>query len=155
MDLTPLPLDQSGNRSRIRTLEFDEADAPMLRMALSVAVATAMMCEGRESVGRLIHYKKTLADMVDPDAKLLRRETDLCEIAILSTAIPEWTIHRVRERSWSDTFRAIVTIGTRRFGSAELVKEESFQRIAALVERTVDLECVRKDAEDVEGHPWR
>lgn len=153
-DLRPLPLEQGGNRERARTLDYDAADAPMLRRAMSIAVATAMMCGGRESIRRLRHYEDQLRGEAHPDAELLDRETDICEIAIIASAVPTWTIHRVKEHEWSGRFRVVVTLGTRRFKSDSIVEEEVFEKIAAMVESIVPLSCVRAEREDVVGNPW-
>jgi hypothetical protein len=153
-DLRPLPLEEGGNRERARTLDYDAADAPMLRYALSVAVATAMMCGGRESIRRLRHYEEQVKGEAHPDAKLLDRETDLCEIAIIASAIPTWTVHRVKENEWSRRFRVVVTVGTRTFKSDSIVEEDEFERIAAMVESIVPMSCARGDRDDVIGSPW-
>jgi hypothetical protein len=113
-----------------------------------------MMCGGRESIRRLRHYEEQVKGEAHPDAKLLDRETDLCEIAIIASAIPTWTVHRVKENEWSRRFRVVVTVGTRTFKSDSIVEEDEFERIAAMVESIVPMSCARGDRDDVIGSPW-
>lgn len=153
-DHSPLDIDRSGNGSRISTLEFDEADAFMLAHAMSIAVNMAMMSHAPEALRRLQHYKALLREIAPPDAKLLDRDTDLCEIVIASARAPHWTIHRVREREWSREFRAVVTVDDRTFTSASLIGDEEFGRIASMLERMVPLTCPRAERADEIGSPW-
>lgn len=148
------PLDETGNGSRIRTIAFDTADATMLMRAMSVAAATAMMSKGRESIGRLDHYQKQFAAFAPAAHKLLDRDTDLCEIGIIAAHETRWTLHRVREHSWSGRFRTVVTVGGRRFLSAGLVEDEQHGAIAEMIADVVPLDCERVDEADVEGNPW-
>jgi hypothetical protein len=153
-DLTPLDIDRSGNGSRIRTLEFDEADAAMLAYAVSVAAGTAMMSRSPEAVRRLQHYKTLLREIAPPEAKLLDRETDLCEIVIASGRAASWTIHRIREREWSSSFRAVITVDDRIFTSSSLIGEADFGRILGMLEGIVPMTCPRVERADEIGSPW-
>ena len=150
----PLPIDEQGNGSRIRTMAFDEADAPMLMRAMSLAAATALCCSGQESIGRLKFYQAQFAAFAPPAAALLGRETDLCEIGIATATAEYWTIHRIREFDWSKRFRTIVIVGDRRFRSAELTDEDGCAAIAAMVADVAPLSCIRMPTEDVTGNPW-
>ena len=76
-DLTPLPLDENGNGERLRTLVYDSADAPMLRRAMSLASATAMMGGGTTSIRRLKHYQSEFEKDCHPGAKFMKRENDV------------------------------------------------------------------------------
>lgn len=156
MNKEPLPVDKQGNGSRIKTLEFDEADAYMLMRALSIAVNTAMMCSGKESVQRLTYYKEQLRQFAPSCANRLRRPEDLCEIAILATTVETWSVYRVRERQWSSRARTVIKIGNRFFASSDLFDDEStyHQEIVDMIKNIVPLTCSKEDHDDVIGNPW-
>lgn len=152
-DLRPLDIDRSGNGQRVRTLEFDLADAVMLAHAVSVCGAEAMLSQAPAALRRLQHYKEFFLSLLPEDAKLFDRDTDLCEIAIMAQDSETWTIHRVREHTWSDG-RVVVTVGGRRFVSSWIHKAEAVDRMAAVVELLMPVTCVRVPKEDEDGYPW-
>lgn len=153
-DLDPLPLDESGNGNRLRTLVYDEADAPMLMYAMSLAAGTALVCEGRTSINRLKHYQAEFAKTAHPAAEFMDRNTDLCEIAIIASAVPKWSIHRVRHNTYSNDFMAVVTIGTRTFKSEYTIDEKKFEAIITMLIETLPLSCERIAADDVPAKRW-
>lgn len=153
-DLTPLPLDASGNGTRLRTMTYDAADAPMLAYAMSLAASTAFVCNGKTSINRYKHYQGEFAQEAHPGAKFLKRETDLCEIAIIASAVPTWSIHRRQNQTWSRDFTGVITIGTRTFESDYSIDEEKYQAIIAMLVEVLPLTCERVDAEDVEAKRW-
>jgi len=153
-DLTPLPLDENGNGARLRTLVFDSADAPMLKRAMSLAAATAMMSGGTTSIQRLKHYQAEFERETHPGAKFMRRETDVTEIAIIATAVPTWSVHRLFRETWSKEFTGVVTVGTRRFESEYSINEAQFEAIIEMLTEVLPLSCERVDAEDVPAKRW-
>lgn len=153
-DTRPLDIDRSGNGERIRTMEFDMADAVMLASAMSIASGMALMNRSPLALRRLQHYKDFFRSLLPEDAKLLDRDGDLCEIAILATENADWTIHRIKEKEWSRTSRVVVTIGERRFTSDDLLEEDGLERIAAVVESIVPMTCRRTPREDEIGWPY-
>lgn len=153
--LEEIPVDKSGNNSKIRTLDFEEADAYMLARALSLAASTALMCGGRSSIGRLRHYKSKLMEFAPEGSDLFDRDTDLCEMSICSTASPGWSIYRVRENEWSNRFRVVVEVGTRKFKSNGLLESENdFIKMREIVKDTVDLKCEQIEKPDIIGNVW-
>lgn len=153
-DLTPLPIDESGNGSRLRTMTYDVSDAPMLMHAMSLGAGTALVCGGKTSINRFKHYQAQFAETAHPGAEFMKRDTDLCEIAIIATAVPTWSIHRERRNTYSDDFQGVITIGTRTFESEYTIDEEKYQAIIDMLVQTLPFSCERVDAEDVEPKRW-
>lgn len=153
-DRSPLPIDTSGNGARLRTIEFDEADAFMLARAMMIASNTALMSGGHVALRRLNHYRDQFLALSPDDAKLLDQDTDLCEIAIAVASHPAWTIHRIREREWSRTFRVVVSVAGDRWKSSNLVGDTEFDAIKALVESIAPPGCIHEEREDTIGSPW-
>lgn len=153
-DMTPLPIASDGNASRLRSIEFDEADALMIASALLIATTTARMGGGTESARRLAHYRQQFLSFVPASADLLDRRTDVCEIAIAADASPEWTLHRVRDDRWRDTYKAVITIGDRYWLSKYDCDDAKFEAIAKLVETIAPFSCVRGEREDEIGNIW-
>ena len=147
-DLTPLLIDTDGNSRRIRTIQIDEADAYMLVRALGIAINTAIMCGGQESVRRLQHYKEQIKALAPPAAKYLRRETDLCEIAIAASTAETWSIYRVRENSYIGKYRTIILIGNRQFGSDYVDNVFVHQHLTDMISHIIPLTCSRVEHDD-------
>lgn len=153
--LEPIPIDVSKNGSKIRTFEFEEADALMIVKALSIAINTAMMGGGQQSIGRLRYYKQKMMSHVPEGGTLFKRDTDLSEIAICSTAAPTWSHYRIKEREWSNRFRGVIMVGTRKFGSGELFEsEELFQKMISAASALIDINCQYTESPDVVGNIW-
>lgn len=127
----------------------------MIARALSIGVTTAMMCGGQASIGRLRYYKQQMMRHVPVGGTLFKLDTDLCEIAICSTAVPTWTYYRVREKSWSERFRAVFVVGTRKFASEDLMEsEDSLLLMVEAVRKLVDINCEYVESPDVVGDVW-
>lgn len=149
-DLNPLPIDTSGNGPRLRTLVYDAADAPMLRHAMVQAAGRALVCGGGTSINRLKHYQAEFGKEAHEGSSFMGRDTDLTEIAIIATAVPEWSIHRVRHDRWSDDFTAVVTVGSRTFRSKRSIGEAGFEAIVAMLSEMLPVGCERRPADDVD-----
>jgi hypothetical protein len=146
--ITPVPIDESGNNERLKTFTFDEADAPMLMRAISVGIATAMMCGGKESIGRMKYYKEQLSQFC-PAAKYLDQETDLCEIVIAGTKSPTWSIQRVKRHHWSDQFKGKITVGDRSFSLPWHTTEKEIVALTEMLTHILPLTCEKVEVEDL------
>lgn len=155
MNRETLPIDKEGNAPRIHTLEFDEADAPMLMKALGTAVCVAMMSGGNEARNRLRYYQDQFKMFAPPAAELLDKETDLCEIAIAGATATTWSVHSIRERYYSERFRVIIAIGERRFFSNGLLTDKnSVTAITEMIQNILPLTCEKQEKEDDVGNVW-
>jgi hypothetical protein len=151
----PIPINLIGNRSNIKTLEIEEADAHMLAMAMSIAICTAMTCGGREGIGRMRYYKEQLAKLAPPGAKLFSKDTDISEIAYLSLSTPNWSVYKIKESIWSKRFRVVFILDNRKFTSSGLLEStEEFDLMVAAVNQLVDIRCTQVEMEDTVGNVW-
>jgi len=152
-DMSELPLDKNGNGDRIRTLEYDIADAPMLAHAMMIAANTAMMCGGGKAENRLHHYKKQFLDTSPAGAKHLRREEDLCDIAIAMAAADTWSIHRSKRWSSDKDGEALITVGNRRWETWKISDEAYAELVQGLVQ-IAPCRCERIAREDEIARAW-
>jgi len=151
----PIPINLIGNRSNIKTLEIEEADAHMLAMAMSIAICTAMTCGGREGIGRMRYYKEQLAKLAPPGAKLFSKDTDISEIAYLSLSTSNWSAYKIKESKWSKKFRAVFVVGNRKFASRGLLEStDDFDLMISAVNQLVDMHCTQVERDDEIGNVW-
>ncbi len=136
-------LDAEGNGARIHTLEYDIADAPMLRHAMSIAVATAMIGGGGQSQARLRYYQRKFAELCPPGYQHLRREEDLSEIAIAMNDASDWSIEH-KKRSWSDEGEAIIRVGHQTW-SVWNITTAHLEQLASCIDTISPLGCRRMD----------
>jgi hypothetical protein len=151
MSRAPLPPDEEGNSRRLKTFTFDEADTPMLISALSIAITTAMMEDGKESVNRLKYYKNKLKEITPPAAEYLRRDADLCEIAVAAATAKTWSVHFEKENRWSSLTDVIIMIGDRKFRADYWTKEDKIPEIVEMLERILPLTCERVERKNTVG----
>lgn len=137
------PLDTEGNGTRIRTLEYDIADAPMLRHAMIIASNTALMCGGRNAMGRFQYYRRKFTELCPPGYEHLRREEDLCEIAIAMTGAPCWSIQFVKQR-WSSNGPAIIRVSDNAWETLSL-SPEAFSALSRCIETIAPVGCDKVD----------
>ncbi len=150
----PRPVDTSGNGERLRTLVYDAADAPMLMSAMRTGAARALMDNAPNAIARFRHYQQEVAAETHPAAGLMRRSTDLCEIAVIGTAVDEWRIRRLLVHSWSNTFRAEIILGRRTFSTESGLDDDAFRQVVEMVQAVLPLTCERVECEDVVGSAW-
>jgi hypothetical protein len=144
-----LPIDATGNGHRMRTMQFDEADALMISHALLIGANTAMMhsaCRG-SAEQRLRYYRRQFLELVPPGAMHFDADETIAEIAIAMSAADTWSIRRVKERSWSSNFGAEVTVGKITWPVYRVTEEQLTEMIAA-IEAFAPLNCTRVDTED-------
>ncbi len=152
MKIEPLP-PVVGNGRRMRTIEFDEADAPLLMAAMRLAAATALTYGAgqRKARARLKHYQEMFRDMAPPEASMFQHEAAWCEIAIAMDSATEFVV-RWHEGRWPDhaSGRASVTVGDRRWetGYSEPVTRERCRLLAAALDEMAPPGCVLIDEID-------
>ncbi len=150
LDITPLPVDETGNGSRLERVTFDRADALVMVHALAIATTTAYMCDSPQAANRLEHYKSLFQAMVPPVLKKLRREEDASEIVIAMASADTWGIAQERIPSWDRERGAQVTItvGERAWKTWDRLTEEEFAEMAKAFEDLAPLTCVRIGSSD-------
>ncbi len=148
-DRSPLPLDDAGNGSRLRTITIDEADAYMLARAMMIASNTAMMSGAGTGLRRLNHYRELFLSLAPPAAKLMRNSTDVCELAVALAEAESWSIHRELNWSWDKTGYGYVSIGNRHWGTKEPVSQEEVASIVEMITHLAPLGAVQITREDV------
>lgn len=145
MDDTGTPA--TGNGRRMRTIEFDEADAPMLAAAMRLASATALMYGASQERARerYQHYRRLFMQFAPPEAALFRNAQDWCEIAIEMDTAPDyeliWTACR-----WPDHRNGTVAVrvGRRTWRTdAEPMPREDMEKLAAALDAMAPLSCTR------------
>lgn len=149
--LAPAP----GNGRRMRTIEFDEADAPMLAAAMRLAAGTALMYGGRQEKARerFQYYRQLFLQIAPPEAAMFRDEEDWCEIAI---AMDDATSFDVawKEGEWPhrDQGRATVIVGDRVWetGYGNSVTREDSVRLARVLAEMAPLGCDLKTPIDTD-----
>ena len=146
-----ITLDTEGNGERIRSLEFDIADAPMLRHAMSIAVATAMMCSGAQAQARLRYYQRKFTELCPPGYQHLRREEDLSEIAIAMNDAPTWSIE-FEARPWRDEGEAIIRVGSRSW-SVWSISRPNLEQLTSCINAIAPLSCMQIDPTAEEPQP--
>jgi hypothetical protein len=144
-----LPIDVTGNGQRMRTIQFDEADALMISHALLIGANTAMMhprCHG-SAEQRLRHYMSQFLKLAPPGARHFDSGETIAEIAIAMNSAENWSIRRVKARSWSSDFGAEVAVGDITW-SVWRVTEDQLEEMITAIETFAPLTCVRVDLPD-------
>ena len=144
----PLPIPE-GNGRRIRTIEFDEADAPLLMAAMRLSASTARLygTNQRKAMARLKYYQQIFMSFAPPESRFFSEEADWCEIAIemenASGFSVEW-----EKGSWPDyeKGRATVTIGKRKWSTSyhDKITQEQAEKLAEVLEEMAPAGCLRE-----------
>lgn len=129
----------AGNGRRMRTIEFDEADAPMLAAAMRLAAGTALAYGESQARARqrFKHYRQLFLKFAPPEAAMFQDEETWCEIAI---AMDHADFFQVtwKKREWpNEGGRATVIVGDRAWTtgySTKVTPEDSDRLVAALSE---------------------
>lgn len=95
-DMTPLPIDESGNGERLRTLTYDYGDAAMLWATALLGANTVMMCGGGKAENRMRYYQEKFREQCPPGFEHFKREEDIANIAITMMDAEKCTFQRVR-----------------------------------------------------------
>lgn len=139
-------LNKSGNGSRIRSIEFDLADAPVIAHALMIAANVAMMGQTEDSEARLRFYRDQFLAVAPPGHKHLKSEEHLCDIAIQMDQSPTWSIHRMNER-WSEKGYSIITVGEHAWETYNLTMDEH-EALSNCIASIAPLSCEKVERED-------
>ncbi|MBS7671674.1 hypothetical protein [Croceicoccus gelatinilyticus] len=139
-----LPLEAEGNGERLRQIEFDQADAPMLLHALIIGANTALMCGGRQATQRMAYYARLIRDLCPPGHEHLRREEDLCEIALAMREAPHWSFTFAPER-WRSNGEAIIRVGKKAWTSAYMITQPQADELRGCIEAIAPLTCTYID----------
>lgn len=145
MDDDALP-PKGGNGRRMRTIEFDEADAPLLMAAMRLAAATVFTYgpDHRQSMRRLQHYQELFQQFAPPEAEMFDNEMIWAEIAIAMDTSDSFQV-TWQKGSWPDHARgrATVTIGERSWqtGYRVGVTQEQATELARALEEMAPMSC--------------
>lgn len=153
-DIPELPVDESGNGERLGTLRFDLADAPVLMHALMVQGNLAMMgCGGPKVEGRMRHYQRIFLEACPKGYEHLRRDEDLCDIAIAMVESETWSIHRKRRWQSSTEGPSVITVGSKRWETSTL-EIADHDELAACIQAIAPLDCRRTERADELQNNW-
>lgn len=136
----------AGNGRRMRTIEFDEADAPMLAAAMRLAAGTALTYGASQARARqrFKHYRELFLKFAPPEAGMFQEEETWCEIAIAMDDADSFSVTWGKGR-WPDydQGRAIVTVGDRSWATGYSVKvtQEDSVRLAAALSEMAPIGC--------------
>lgn len=145
MENEPLP-PARGNGRRMRTIEFDETDAPMLMAAMRLAAATAYTYgpDQRRAVQRLQHYQHLFLQFAPSESDLFASEASWAEIAIAMDGVPSFGVSW-RPGSWPDHAEgtATVSVGDRTWdtGHGRKVTREMALQLARALEEMAPMDC--------------
>ncbi len=145
MEKETLPPAQ-GNGRRMRTIEFDEADAPMLMAAMRLAAATAYTYgpDQRRAVQRLQHYQALFLAFAPTEAAMFGSECSWAEIAIAMDGADAFVVSW-SEGSWPDYAKgtATVAIGDRTWetGYGKGITRDHAIRLARALEEMAPMDC--------------
>lgn len=136
----------TGNGRRMRTIEFDEADAPMLAAAMRLAAGTCLTYGERQAKARarFQHYRRLFLDLAPREAALFRDEEDWCEIAIAMDTADFFEVSWMKGE-WPDydKGRAIVRVGDRSWqtGYSTAVTQEASIRLTVALGAMAPVNC--------------
>jgi hypothetical protein len=136
----------AGNGRRMRTIEFDEADAPMLAAAMRLAAGTALTYGEAQARARqrFKHYRELFLQFAPPEAAMFQDEETWCEIAIAMDHADCFEVAWEKGR-WPDygQGRATVTVGRRAWATGYSVKvsREDSVRLATALSEMAPIGC--------------
>ena len=137
------------NGRRMRTIEFDEADAPMLAAAMRLAGATCMAYGAPQAKARerFKHYRTLFMAFAPPEASLFQEEETWCEIAIAMDDAPTFSVEWKRDSYlYEGKGRIVVRVGNRAWETGhERVEESATELLAAALARMAPSGCERTD----------
>jgi hypothetical protein len=131
-DMSELPIDESGNGERLRTLTFDFADAAMLYHAAMIGGNTVLMCGGGKAENRMRYYQNKFREACPPGFEHFKREEDIAVIAIAMMDAERCTFQKIKR--WPDDKEAKVeiAIGDRKWGNWGLTLEQCDEMLSCL-----------------------
>lgn len=141
----------ASNQQRVRSLEFDVMDAPMIRHSLTIGANTAMLCGQPLAKDRLREYTAILDKLIPPAAALFDEErwAEL-GMALASASAFEVTLDapiwsRGGRNSWNQDGQITVRIGSKEWGSYKTDYKVGSPHIAAvhkLLSELAPMDCV-------------
>ena len=136
----------AGNGRRMRTIEFDEADAPMLAAAMRLAAGTALTYGEAQARARqrFKHYRELFLQFAPPEAAMFKDEETWCEIAIAMDHAESFEVSWEKGQ-WPEyeNGRATVTVGRHAWatGYSTRVTREDSVRLAAALSQMAPIGC--------------
>lgn len=152
-DLTPLPIDESGNGSNIVQVSFELADLPMIISALQIGRNTVMMCGGGKAEKRMNFYVEMVKKLAPAGWEHFQREEDIANIALAMAENPEWSIHQKKRWKSDKKGESVVTVGKMRWETWSTTDEEHAQMIACL-QAIAPLTCDQVEKENEYDKSW-
>ena len=110
-DMSELPIDESGNGERLRTMTYDFADAAMLYHAMLIGGNTVLMCGGGKAEQRMRYYQNRFREACPPGFERFKREEDIANIAIAMMDAERCTFQRIKNYSSDKDASVKITIG--------------------------------------------
>ena len=107
-DMSELPVDESGNGERLRTLTYDFADAAILFSAAMIGANTIMMSGRGKAENRMRYYQQKFREACPPGFEHFSREEDIANIAIAMMDADRCTFQLMKR--WSSDKDASVEI---------------------------------------------
>lgn len=153
-DMSELPVDESGNGERLRTLTFDFADAAMLYYSTMIGGNTVLMCGGGKAEQRMRHYQNKFREACPPGYQHFKREEDLANIAIMMMDAEKCTFQKVKNYSSSKEMEARVVIGDKIWGSEWNLSAEQADEMLSCLRAICPMTCEIEVLEDEIKRGW-
>ena len=151
-DRNILPIDESGNGERIKSLSFDFADAAMLYHAVLIGGNTVMMGNGGKALQRMRYYEEKFREACPPGYKHFRREEDIANIAIAMMDAEK--CHVIRTRRYSDSTEGELKIKAGKVAISTFVLKNEFLEEAIECLRLICPITCEIEIEDVIERGW-
>lgn len=152
-DMSELPVDESGNGERLRTLTYDFADAAMLFAMARLGAATIMMCGSGKAENRMRHYQQKFREACPPGFEHFKREEDIANIAIAMMDAEKCTFQRVKRWSSDKDASVEIRIGDKKWDNWSKPIEECDAMLSCL-EAICPLSCEIEVLEDKIEKGW-
>jgi len=144
-DMSELPIDESGNGERLRTLTYDFADAAILWSAAMIGANTILMCSGGKAENRMRYYQQKFREACPPGFEHFNREEDIANIAIMMMDADKCTFQRIKRWSSDKDAAVEITIGEKKWNNwSKPLKEceEMLTCLRAICPMTCEIEVL-------------
>lgn len=152
-DMSELPVDETGNGERLRTLTYDFADAAMLYSGMMIAANTVLMCGGGKAENRMRYYQQKFREACPPGFEHFKREEDIANIAIAMMDAEKCTFQRVKRWSSDKDASVEIRIGDKKWDNWSKPIEECDAMLSCL-EAICPLNCDIEVLEDKIEKGW-
>lgn len=132
-----------SNGRRLKTLQYDEADAPMLASALRLGANVAFCGQNDGARARMKQYARAVMEHVPPEADFFNMQDVWSEIMMAIDASPSFEV-RWKRADYGVKGTAEVVVGKRSWRTdLGSVTKDGAEALGDALERLAPMECVR------------